>query len=768
MKLTSRGRAVWIAVSIVVIVAILLTTLYLVYPDRIVPAALRPSRDHLEPQPAAIPAPRDLAQQRASFVAGIEALQRNDPHDAIRHFHAIDFGDRAVEQYRLYFLATAHQLSGNAQAARLTLAKLWSETPELVYRDDTGFNLGALYAAQGAWRESARIYASLSSKASPAVAASARSEMIRMSFHAGDPGAILFAARSIIINNPKSKEAAAALDLERSLRGIAAVESIPLSIQDRVVRGENLLRDGDASSALRELQPINAEALGSPLRERILLARGEALQKQGRHSDAIATVTPLFSGHYKHAINAIHLAARSHRALAAAINPTVTKTVKQKQRAGTRKVKRKGKTVRVPNYKTVTKTVKLVNLQLKKKKDEHERLYVERLKDLLSLPTPPAVREEVLNAMIARAAEKNQDAYMRELIPQLVKISPSSDPGLQRFWDKGWAAYQRGDHATARQLFQFIESTYRNPNTQRQARYWYARSLERSGEKKRAAEIYEDLVSVPYQDLYGKFAAARGAKPRKSAIDTRTKSPDWTEYADREMPDELRLAYELSALGVPREARAEVQANANRENRALADAILADVFYAEGALELGNRFARRAFPDLATVEQDQVPEHFVRMYYPLRFEKEIREEAAKRKLDPYLVMALIRQESAFDPDARSRVGATGLMQIMPATGRELGARFYRGFTEARLRNPEVNIELGTYYLRQVIDLLGGNVELALAGYNGGPYRIKRWREANRRKPLDEFIEGIPLAESRNYVKRITLLRSTYEEMYGDR
>jgi soluble lytic murein transglycosylase len=132
------------------------------------------------------------------------------------------------------------------------------------------------------------------------------------------------------------------------------------------------------------------------------------------------------------------------------------------------------------------------------------------------------------------------------------------------------------------------------------------------------------------------------------------------------------------------------------------------------------------------------------------------------------VMALIRQESAFNPNAKSRVGAAGLMQIMPATGNELGNRIYGRFSQARLIDPEVNVELGTHYLKRVIRLFDGNVELALAGYNGGPYRIQRWRQQARAKPLDEFLEGLPLSETRGYVKRITLLRSTYEELYGSR
>ena len=177
---------------------------------------------------------------------------------------------------------------------------------------------------------------------------------------------------------------------------------------------------------------------------------------------------------------------------------------------------------------------------------------------------------------------------------------------------------------------------------------------------------------------------------------------------------------------------------------------------------------RRAWPELATPEQNAVPWRFLEMYYPLRYENLIREASDKKRLDPYLVMALIRQESAFNPNAKSWVGATGLMQIMPATGQELGDRVYGKFSTSRLADPEVNVELGTRYLRQVIDLFDGNVELALAGYNGGPYRIRRWRQQNPSQPLDEFIEGMPLSETRGYVKRITLLRTSYQELYGSR
>jgi len=411
--------------------------------------------------------------------------------------------------------------------------------------------------------------------------------------------------------------------------------------------------------------------------------------------------------------------------------------------------------------------VKVINKELEEKKLAYERLYVERLRDLLQTRIPESQRKTTLVTLIALAESRQQDDYLRELIPQLVRIDRLVDTGLQRFWDKGWTAYKRGDLATARLNFNFIASTFRNPNVQRQSRYWFARTIERQGEKEAAVKIYGELADAPYEDLYAKYSRERGGKrdEKNRGNPLASKRDDWQAIAEKSMPKELRLAYELNALGAVRDARQELQQNANDANRKFADAILADMHYAEGSLDLANRYVRRAYPELATVQQDDVPAHFIRRYYPVKYEAKIRAEAKKRGLDPYLVMGLIRQESAFSPTARSVVGASGLMQIMPATGRELGRKLLPVFSDKSLTDPEVNITLGTYYLKQLITLLNNEVELAVAGYNGGPYRIKRWREANRRQPLDEFLEGMPLSETRNYVKRVTMLRASYSRFY---
>jgi soluble lytic murein transglycosylase len=150
------------------------------------------------------------------------------------------------------------------------------------------------------------------------------------------------------------------------------------------------------------------------------------------------------------------------------------------------------------------------------------------------------------------------------------------------------------------------------------------------------------------------------------------------------------------------------------------------------------------------------------MYYPLKYDDWIRKYSRTNGVDPYTVMGLIHQESYFNAKAKSAVGATGLMQLMPATGRELAGRFH---ISPHLDNPETNIRLGTAHFKMLVNLFNGSNDLAIASYNAGQGRVLQWRRAAPGKPMDEFIEAIPFRETRTYVKHVVMLASTYKRMY---
>jgi soluble lytic murein transglycosylase-like protein len=714
-------------------------------------------------------APPDLQKLRDPFAAGLAALQRNDGAAAVRHFASFSFGPRAVEEYRLYYLANGHQLAGNAVAARVTLAKLWRREPRMIYRNDIGFNLASLYETQGDFARSAEVYAALARRADVTeVAANARWRAALARLQAGDVSAALYNARTILIDSPASPEAKDAAALVRTLTGTPSTAPLPLTPSERLARATVLSASEEPDEALIELDALARTA--SHLKASIDVQRGIALHRLRRYEDSNKVLEPLTSGPFKYAIPALQHTARNYGIVAASINPEVIKTVKERKKVGTVKQRvgkgKKRRTVTKPKYQTVFRQVKLVDIAKKNKKDQYERLASERLKDLLSLEQISAdLRVETLNALINRAVAKNQDAYARELVPQLIKLDRSADPALQHFWDKGWAAYSRGDLATATSLFRFIADTYTHPNVRRQSEYWYGRSLDRQGRKEEARAIYQKLASAPYEDLYAQHSVVRGAKrvPNRDNPLNR-KGPDWRELAEKEMPEELELAYELSALASMREAFLEARKNQRRENSRFAQAIFAEVYAAGGNELLMYGALRKAWPQLATVEQDSVPLHFFRMYYPLKYREEIEEHARERGLDPNLVRGLILQESYYNPRAKSRVGATGLMQLMPPTASEHAKRLRIAFAVSRLENPDVNIALGTYHLRMLVNMFKGNVYLAVASYNAGQGNVLKWRRAAPGKPTDEFLESIPFPETRNYVKRVTMLRSTYARL----
>jgi soluble lytic murein transglycosylase len=140
--------------------------------------------------------------------------------------------------------------------------------------------------------------------------------------------------------------------------------------------------------------------------------------------------------------------------------------------------------------------------------------------------------------------------------------------------------------------------------------------------------------------------------------------------------------------------------------------------------------------------------------YPTPFRDAVVKRSQEINLDPAYVYGLIRQESRFVTDARSGVGAAGLMQVMPATARWTANKLgMRGFNPDQLHDRDTNIAIGTGYLKLVLDDFGGSMPMAAAAYNAGPSRPRNWRNG----PVLEgaaWAETVPFTETRDYVKKV--------------
>lgn len=154
--------------------------------------------------------------------------------------------------------------------------------------------------------------------------------------------------------------------------------------------------------------------------------------------------------------------------------------------------------------------------------------------------------------------------------------------------------------------------------------------------------------------------------------------------------------------------------------------------------------------------------------YPMPYVDEIRAAAARAEVDLPLVLGLIRQETRFMTNLRSHAGASGVMQVMPATAQIVARKL--GFsccTPAQLNDPALNLRLGTQYLRWALDDMGGSQAMAAAAYNAGPGRPRRWREGATVEAA-AWAEGIPFNETRDYVKRVLANAAVYQGLLSGR
>lgn len=152
--------------------------------------------------------------------------------------------------------------------------------------------------------------------------------------------------------------------------------------------------------------------------------------------------------------------------------------------------------------------------------------------------------------------------------------------------------------------------------------------------------------------------------------------------------------------------------------------------------------------------------------YALDYPETIAKQAAEYELDPYLVAAVIHVESRGNPDAESPKGAVGLMQIMPKTGEWVAEKMKRSFDVLQLTDPEINIEMGCWYLNFLNGLFPVQ-DTALAAYNAGQGNVSKWLKDERYSQNQEDLLDIPFPETKNYVKRVQEAYEKYKEFYPE-
>ena len=359
-----------------------------------------------------------------------------------------------------------------------------------------------------------------------------------------------------------------------------------------------------------------------------------------------------------------------------------------------------------------------------------------------------------------QAALERIDAAIATL-RRLRSIDPESSTGIRFLWERGWREYRSRNYTGAVGYWSELISLAPRDRFTRGARYWSARAFDALGEQERARTLYAELAAADTNDFYRRHALRR-IGPRAATLASAVPPPEaWPTD-----PLLARARY-LSDVGLDGLASVELELRGEEPDVRARDALAGLLLARAGQPRASMQHLVAAFPALGTPLQSAVPAEALELYYPLHYRDAVERWADARGLPAPLVLGVIRQESAFDVTATSHAGARGLMQLMPRTAEELAGKLGLAHSTARLYDPDYSVRLGTYYLAQVMQMFDGDVELALAGYNSGPYRLKRlWKESSR-KEVDSFIEDFPLEEPKVYVKRILVLSDSYSRLYPE-
>lgn len=351
----------------------------------------------------------------------------------------------------------------------------------------------------------------------------------------------------------------------------------------------------------------------------------------------------------------------------------------------------------------------------------------------------------------------------RALYEETAKTYPWSRSAARARFRLGIMSFLDGDYVAARRHFDAGRHHYRGGALNRQITYWAARARLAEGGSARAREADRLLRNVQGADPFGYYGLLAA---ERLGIDPWAGLPAGPEPA--QIPPETRRAFAtielLRRAGLTDEAGdvlgAVVDAPPDnpRDLLGLAAALASHGFGGE-SVRLGWLAHERLHGRWST--------HLLQAIYPFPYPNIILAESRERGLDPYLLAAVARQESQFDPEATSAAGARGLLQLMPRTAREwaraVGVRDYR---DELLFHPEINVHLGAAFLSYLKHRYR-ELQIMLVAYNAGPTRARRWRTRPAYDADPElFVERIPFSETRTYIKAIQRHLRIYRHLYS--
>lgn len=404
-----------------------------------------------------------------------------------------------------------------------------------------------------------------------------------------------------------------------------------------------------------------------------------------------------------------------------------------------------------------------------------------------AFPTDPLTPKTIVAVGLQARDAKNKLEEQNFLRTALAAYPNAVDVAGAQF-ELAWLEHESGDFAQSSQMLVEHLARYVDKDTTNRGRagYWAARDSERAGKTAEACALYDAMLHRYSANWYGYLSEQRltslrsrgqcqtapnfpagSLVPRAAAnLKTVTVAPENATVKELERAEKSE---ELSTVGLFDWAIEELQeAQKTAAGSPKINLALARYHRLKGDNVSALLALAKSYPDFSQMNPEEMGREEWDIFYPLTNWNDIKYWAKQRSLDPYQVAGLIRQESVFNPRARSSANAYGLMQLLVPTARMTARKFGSATTAidgSALFNPQLNIELGTAYMREQFDKFG-RIEYVAAAYNAGPGRVPGWR-ASLPPEMDEFVEEIPFKETRGYVQGIIRNSAQYRRLYDE-
>ena len=660
--------------------------------------------------PAAVAAPvEELSDAQTAFLDGYRAYRDHDNSRAIDHLKIAADKFPALGDYALFYLALAQRDQGDLNASADTLNRLVSSYPDSVMIDRGEMTLADILLKLGRNAEASAVASRLIARApeasieQPALIAEGRA-LIAL----GNPKSAYATLMELRDKYPRSDSDGEARTIVHSILASNPELADTASLAFHRDESELLLREGDLSGAEEQARAGLAMGPEQSVRAELVWVTARALKP---YPD------------------------RARRAILEYL----------------------GIAPRGPDAPAALEALALIYWH----DDQYDfaRATLNRL--VANFPASALAPGAMLR--IGRIfEEQHQLDSARGQYRRLAARYPLSDAAEDARFRIPWTLYLARNYRIAAAGFKVAATRAKDASNLDMCEYWRARALENAGDHADARAIFAKLADSTDTNYYPDLASRRVAESRPDLPAASAPDPEFGAAPAVSGVAEFHMArlQTIRVMGLkellPGELKAlEEDAGGSVEMRrfVLAGFASADAWY--DAIVAATHMEKSGQMSHPAAERVRYP----RAYWDL-----FQSASTRLALDPYLVLALARQESLFNPNATSVSNARGLMQLIPSTAKKMASEHGMDSEAIRLYDPSVNVELGTAYLKNLLEMFGGNAFRAVAAYNAGENAVAKW-VADFSGADDEWVENIAYKETRDYVKKVIGGRREYLLLY---